>query len=262
MTLLVATIISLIWIFIIALPRYVNDKNASFYVNKYIFPFHSALVLGGFMGAGVYAGSEKTAWGTVNINMKCTLFNIGEWYKEAGMWLIFFGVSLLFIAFVQLIWCRDIKAFVRDCITMAAVLIASYGVWTFLEFIESSYGILALLALPIYLVFGIANITIFPSALLWLLPTSTIAAMNRSSEARERAAIGRKPNLSSEDEDIFGETELVPTYVTDDDGNQYPVEMRGDYIVVRGPHGETSTRWEYVKGQAYFDLDGTRFFLH
>ena len=271
MILAIATIISLIWFVFIALPQYVNDKNASFYFNKYIFPFQSALLLGmeagasgnggfGLFDCGDPIGYVKTGWNSsVPQYLQYTPFNINQWDEQGIAWLIFFGISLVFIAIVQLIFCRSVKNFIRDLISMFAVLIAGCGIALLLSKLN---GLLGLVATAASIPALIVKVAIFPSIIVWLIPTSTLALMNREREARERANIKQKNYQSSYANDETDETEYTPVYVTDDDGNQYPVEMRGDYIVIRGPHGEVSTRWEYVKGQSYFDLNGSRFFPH
>lgn len=53
-----------------------------------------------------------------------------------------------------------------------------------------------------------------------------------------------------------------PVYVTDEWGNSYPVEIRGDFLYIRKPNGEISTKWEYVQDKNYFYLEGTRYHLH
>lgn len=257
MIVFVLTVISVIWCVKTLAVCVEHDEAVVFYFEKYIFPFHTAALLGIAVGQSGYGSVGMVDF--TNRGLQYTLFNISEWTEMVRWWLVAFGISILFMAFIQIFWTRRPKLFIRDMISMCAVFMACFGIARGCTQVD---GWLNFLLIPVHLVAFILYFSWLISAGVWLIPARTLAALNRDREARERAATVQKRHQTSDNDMTQDEPDYTPAYVTDDDGNQYPVEMRGDYIVIRGSHGEVSTRWEYVKGQPYFDLGGTRFFPH
>lgn len=64
----------------------------------------------------------------------------------------------------------------------------------------------------------------------------------------------------SYDDAFEADASAVPVSVRDEAGNICRCELRGDFIYISRPNGaEVSTKWEYVKGEPYFDINGERF---
>lgn len=96
----------------------------------------------------------------------------------------------------------------------------------------------------------------------FLLPMGAIQAinaMNREQEMRPSETAAEEP------EDILADHSAgddYPVYVSDDEGNHYSVSIDGDFIYIYLPGGRISTKWEYIKGHPYFNLEGKRFYPH
>lgn len=146
-----------------------------------------------------------------------------------------------------------------------------YGQLALLDVLGSAFGafIPGLLSAVLTLVNGLIMIQFFIGLIQLCMLREAISDYAKASLERERKVLSShrtSSSSSSDDSDFFDFLESsdvpVPVYVTDEDGNHYPVERRGDFIFIRTPQGEIETKWEYVRGQPYFDLHGKRYFPH
>ena len=97
---------------------------------------------------------------------------------------------------------------------------------------------------------------VFFGCVAFLLPAEAISGLTGIFNTDDNEAKPDKPF------DNIGSSVTYPTYVTDDDGNNYTVSIDGDFLYINLPGGRISTKWEYIKGQPYFDLSGKRFYPH
>lgn len=253
--LMIATIV--LWLLLVAvLPTRFDSDCAFGMLFEKSFPFvFGSLYLGILTAVHGFSFFSMVFQSGDVINKEAVLFSEIGFIEKAAVIVSAIGVVLIVI--VELFVRKRIGYCIRDVLTLASCFVVGYAFIKLLLFLKFRL-ILALLPIARALLI----ICFAFSVLLWFVPNGMIAAMNSEREARERRLIRQKPQDTSDNEDFFEATESVPTYVTDDDGNQYPVEMRGDYLVICGSFGEVSVRWEYAEGQPYFDLNGTRYFTH
>lgn len=255
---IIATIV--LWLlFALVLPTNLGDDNASALLFEKSFPFVFASLHLSTLAAQYGFSIISDAFQGGEVIKKAMLLGGAVVVKAA---VIALAIGIVLIIIVEVLIRKRIGYFIRDILTLAFCFALGYTIMRIVVILGSLGFPLSLLFVFLPIVRALLVICFAFSILLWFLPNGVIAAMNRDREARERAAMRAKPRASN-DEDLFAPVSAyAPVYVTDDDGNQYPVEIRGDYLVIRGNYGEISTRWEYVKGQPFFDLNGTRFFPH
>lgn len=252
MIVLLMIAIFVLWILYIAvLPSNINLDNAVALLFEKCFPF----VIGAF-----YLGELVAEKGFSYIY----LVFLGDEVVEKST-VVVLGIGIILIFIVEYFLRKRVDYCIRDILTLAVSFIFGYTI------IKIILLLMEIIPFPLNLIFAFLPIAqsfiiiVYAfSILLWFIPNGTIAALNNDRKERERRA-RNNPKSSQDDHDdinIIETSEKTPNYVTDDDGNVYSVEMRGDYLVIFGPRGELSTRWEYIRGQDYFDLGGYRFFLH
>lgn len=196
-----------------------------------------------------------------------TLSNFLEWNGMAQGMLVLVLIGGL-IASVLYAWLNGFRSFIRTWVglgfcgvlgfvLMRARLVVFHWMGNNLGFIGK------ILNAPMVLIEVIVFIQFFAGIVVFLMPSGMIASINEARQARERRAMVKPVHEDADEIDFAPEQNNdFPTYVTDEDGNHYRVEQDGDFIYICLPGGRISTKWEYVKGSAYFDLEGKRFYPH
>lgn len=204
-----------------------NDHMFRHTFEKSVFPLHNAVMFGftiGISGLGCHtfmSGSvydPKTAY---------TLTNIPEW---SGWAKFFLGVAIftvLFLAVINLLIRKSPAIFLRMVLSAAATFLLGYWLARIFPFLYTNW-LLELLTIAFGLVEGLF-LAMYPiSAILFLLPTSTIAAMNRASEERERKqrsirAAAQEAADAQEQKDIDAPHSIhtMPSVITGPYGHTY-----------------------------------------
>lgn len=197
-----------------------------------------------------------------------TLSNFLEWHSMAKGMLALVLIGGLIISCLYA-WMNGPLSFIRTwvglgfCGVLGFILMRARLV--IFHWLGNNLGFIGrILNAPMVLIEVIVFIQFFAGIIVFLMPSGMIASLNEAREERERRAMA-KP--ADEDTGGFGfepeQDDGIPAYVTDDDGNNYHVERGGDFIYIYLPNGNRiSTKWEYVKGSSYFDLEGKRFYPH
>lgn len=197
-----------------------------------------------------------------------TLSNFSEWHGMAQGMLVLaliggLIVSVLYGRFNGIRSAARVWVGLAFCGVLGFVLMRARLV--IFNWLGNNLGFIGrILNAPMVVIEVIVFIQFFFGIVVFLMPSGMIASINEAREERERRAMA-KPD----DEDAGGfdfapeQDDDFPTYVTDEDGNNYHVERSGDFIYISLPSGNRiSTKWEYVKGNPYFDLEGKRFYPH
>ena len=209
------------------------------------------------------------------VDIPLTLFNFPQWgeFAQVMFYLIIIGGLIVSVLFGIL---RGPRSFIRTwiglglCVMLGFVLMhirLDIGYW-----LEDSFGFLgSLVNIVIGFFEALLTLGFFFGIIIFILPLGVIAAINEMNRKKERKRIVKAYTRSASDDfseaadaiaaDIAKEAAL-PTYVTDEDGHHYAVEFDGDYLYIRLPYDRIGTKWEYVKGGSYFDLQGHRYDLH
>ena len=203
-------------------------------------------------------------------DMPMTLMNFAEWGGFAQAMLLLTLVGGLVVAVIFTIM-QGIPAllFVLESISIFGLLGYLYMALqlALLDLLSNTMGafIPGLISAALTLVNGVLLIQVFAGLVVFFFSP---AAVNSYMETKEKVKLARQIEIiqqryvSDDDDTYTGSHFLVPVYVTDEDGNHYPVERRGDFIFISTPQGEINTKWEYVRGQPSFDLHGKRYFPH
>ena len=164
-------IIALLWLLaVLFLPikgSYGEDPALAFYFEKYIFPWHLAIVM------GYYCSAEPT----------------GQWAENKDLWLIALAICVLFMFFIQVIRRKSILLFVRDIVTEGALFATAYGIDMLVNFLRNGFlsGFPSVILIPIEFIIGGLLLAMLPiSFIIWLIPTSSLAKINHSREEKER----------------------------------------------------------------------------
>ena len=222
---IILTVVSLIYIFY-SIASLTAEENARFYYEKYIFPVMNFYLLGCCIGQSGYGcifgvvdgkndGSDK---------IKYTLSNIGDWHF-AKYALIAGGVCVLFIFVVQILKAKKPGRFIRDILFMLSLSVFGYCTARFAMTVDGF--LLKLLFLPTSALAFICQFMWPIGLLLWFIPTSAIAAMNRSREEREKKAAYMAGNSKEEErkdapaENTAPAAAKFPSCVIDDQGNTW-----------------------------------------
>lgn len=209
-------VISLVYI-VYAIGSITLEEKAAFYYEKYIFPVMNFFILGSCIGQSGHGWIFGVVDGTNKI--KYTLFNIKDW-RFAKYALIAGGVCILFIFVVQILLAKNASRFIRDVIFMIAISVFGYCTARFAVTVSGFF--LNLLFLPTS-AFAFFCYFMWPVALLlWLLPTSVIAAMNRNLREREKkAAADGSDQDEREDMDAPHSVLSMPSVITGPYGHKY-----------------------------------------
>lgn len=207
------SIAALVWLLaVLFLPvkgSYGEDPMLAFYFEKYIFPWHLAIVMG--------------------YNYSAT--HTGQWEGNHTLWLIALGVCVLFMLFVQVIRRKAPLLFLRDLITEAAVFAAACGIDPLIYSLRNGFlsGFPSLILIPVEFIVGGLLLAVLPiSFIIWLIPTSSLAELNRSREAQERKEVQRraaahaaKAAQERKDMDSVHSVTSIPLLITGPYGHQY-----------------------------------------
>jgi len=199
-----------------------------------------------------------------------TLSNFTEWSSMARGMLILALIGGIIVSIIYACFSGP-RGFARTWVGISFCGVLGYvymraRLFIFYWLVDSMGFIGSLLNIPVGFIECIIFIQFFAGIVVFLLPSGAIASMNEAREAKERRE-RRSPAKASASKDDF-ETDFdfgdsFPSYVTDDDGKTYRVEHDGDFIYICMPNGSRiSTKWEYVKGGSYFNLEGKRFYPH
>lgn len=194
-----------------------------------------------------------------------TLANYAEWTDFARNMLticVFFGLFAS-IAFGKT---KGLRSFIRTWVGLGFCGMLGYEYMTIRLpvshwLVDNLSFIGKLIIFPIGLFEFFVIMQWFLGIIAFVVPLSVFRAANKVSESN---AANRTPTESSDSFDALGNTpgEAYPTYVSDDNGNNYPASIDGDFLYIELPGGRISTKWEYVKGQPYFNLNGKRYYPH
>jgi len=197
------------------------------------------------------------------------LLNFPEWhpFPQLMLVLLLLGGTLTSLIFG---YAGGLRAFFRTWVIYAFCGVLGYAYMVLrlplFGWLGERFGFIGrLLNIPVGFLEVIVLIQFFLGIVVFLMPMGTIAALNESREAREKARRDRPaPAVSRHDTSDEPETPMasIPVYVSDDDGNHYRVDWDDPYIYIDLPGGRGSVKWEYVQGQPYFYLNGTRFYPH
>ena len=256
---IILTVISLIYIFY-SIASMTMEENAIFYYEKYIFPVMNFYLLGCCIGQSGYGCIFGVVDGTNDGADKITytLYNIADWHF-AKYALIAGGVCILFIFVVQILLSKNLGHFIRDTLFMISLSVFGYCVARFAMTVDGF--LLKLLFLPTSALAFICQFMWPFGLLLWFMPTSAIAAMNRSREEREKkmahtAGSSKQDELEDMDASMGSgapTTAKFPSYVIDDQGEiWYMVNENGDHAEYEcRKTGARNTFW-YTGGYVNF----------
>ncbi len=194
-----------------------------------------------------------------------TLLNIAEWtgFGRTMLTLTLIGGLIVSIIFGVT---RGMRAFIRTWVGLGFCCMLGYGYMNIrlivTDWLADNMGFIGgLLNIPIGFLEFFILIQFFLGIIVFVLPLGAIEAINdmgRVSRQRPSQGPSTKPAWDGDD---FS-TDSYPTYVTDDEGNNYSVSIDGDFLYINLPSGRISTKWEYVKGSSYFHVNGKRFYPH
>lgn len=218
-------------------------------------------------GSGHPHGAMSVAFEGFFLDSPMTLLNYEQWSEYAHKMLNYtiIGGTLTSIIFALL---KGPRSCIRTWVGLAfcgtlgyMYMIVRLAITYWLAVILGFLG--GLLNIAVMLFEYLILLQYFFGIILFILPMSVIKAFNTASaddgaqKTRTRSAKPAKSENSLDHTDV-----PFPAYVTDDSGNEYSVTRDGDYIYIELPGGRISTKWEYIKGQSYFDLEGKRFYPH
>lgn len=194
-----------------------------------------------------------------------TLLNYAQWDDFAKTMLI---LTIIGGAVISVIFglAKGIRSFLRTWAGLAFCCSLGYGYMhirlAISHWLEANLGFIGgLINIPIGFMEFLILIAYFLGIIVFLLPMGAIRAINAMNETGSQPSQG----ISTESDESFEPefySDSLPTYVSDDEGNHYSVSFDGDFIYINLPDGRISTKWEYVKGHPYFDLQGKRFYPH
>lgn len=247
---ILVSIVSAVY-FLVALGTMVMEDGAIFYFEKYIFPVQTFYLLGCCIGQSGYGCMMGVVDGGNDgpDKIKYTLSNIKDW-DLAKYLLIGAVISLVFILVVQILLHGRFDLFLRDVGMMAALFAFGFCMGRFAVTVEGF--LLKLLFLPASLLAFLCQITWLFSAVLWLIPTGAIAAMNRQREEKEREQLRRPAEQSGSDAEGQSEENAslrgfaFPTYLTIGSERyrlEYSEGEKAEYYCSRT--GERRTVWKY-----------------
>lgn len=229
----------------------------------------SAFNLGMIVAAsGNPLGWRSGAIDTYVTDFPMTLVNYAEWDEFAQLMLTLTLLGGIIVSIIFLL-ARGVRSFTRTWVGLAFCGMLGFVYMhvrlVVADWLADNLGFIgALLNIPIGFAEFIIIIQFFFGIVVFLLPMGAITAINEMSRANERytshgASAGTEDPLDEEEEFVAAS---YPTYVSDDEGNHYSVSIDGDFLYINLPDGRISTKWEYIKGQSYFHLNGKRFYPH
>ncbi len=218
---IILMVISLIYIFY-SIASMTMEINSRFYYEKYIFPIMNFYLMGCCIGQSGYGCIFGVVDGTNDGSdkIKYTLSNIKDWHF-AKYTLIAGGVCILFIFIIQILMAKNPGHFIRDVLFMICISVFGFCVARFAMTVDGF--LLKLLFLPTSALAFICQFMWPFGLLLWLLPTSVIAAMNKANEEKEKNTVFFGDSSSqdeSEDTDVCI-TPKFPTSLTDGQGETW-----------------------------------------
>lgn len=244
-----------------------NAGNADSYI-KLTFAWCATAVNLGIIiaGSGHPYGWLSGAFDVYFIEEPMTLLNYFQWddFAKTMLSLTLFGGLIISVIFGM---AKGLRSFLRTWVGLAFCCSLGYGYMSIrlavCHWLEVNLGFIgSLLNIPIGFMEFLLLIMYFLGIIVFLLPLGAIQAINAMNQANDPMASQTSPMS----DDPFAEDEFVsdvfPTYVSDDEGNHYSVSLDGDFIYIHLPSGRISTKWEYVKGNPYFDLNGKRYYPH
>lgn len=239
----------------------ISAGNVDQYVKlTYAWSF-SAFNLGMIIAAsGNPLGWMSGAIDTYIVDFPMTMLNYASWTGFARTML---NLTLLGGLITSLIFgiLKGLRSFTRTWVGLAFCGMLGYEYMSLrlvvTHWLKTELGFIGgLLNIPIGFAEFLIVIQFFFGIVVFVLPMGAITALNAISQ---ESAYRSQSYASTAYDDDFS-TASYPVYVKDDNGNQYSVSIDGDYLYIYLPNGRISTRWEYVKGQPYFDLNGIRFY--
>ena len=180
-------VIALWALFALVLPttNFNSDPLLQLTFEKSIFPFHNAILFGytiGISGQGCHTFMSHVVY---DPDIAYTLSNIPEWSGWAKCYLGVAVFTLLYLVVTNLFLRKSKGIFLRSVLSSLVVFLVFYWFGHFFRILYSNF-LLNLLAIALGLGEAIL-LAMYPiSAILFLLPTSSIAAMNRVREEKER----------------------------------------------------------------------------
>lgn len=244
-----------------------NGGNADTYLKLTFAWCATAINLGIIIaGSGHPYGWLSGAFDVYFIDEPMTMLNFAQW-DEFAQTMLFLTVAGGVIISVIFGMAKGFRSFLRTWVGLAFCISLGYcymGVrLAVCRWLEVNLGFIgSLLNIPIGFCEFLLLIMYFLGIIVFLLPMGAIQALNamsRENETRSGATISDESDEVIVDLSDGGD---CPVYVSDDEGNHYSVSLDGDFLYINLPNGRISTKWEYVKGQAYFDLQGKRFYPH
>lgn len=216
-------------------------------------------------GSGNPLGFMSGAIDVYIIKVPMTMLNYAEWTGFAHTMLALTLIGGMIISIIFGI-SKGLRSFIRTWVGLAFCGMLGYEYMilrlTVTYWLKTNLGFIGgLLNIPIGFMEFIILIQFFFGIIVFLLPMGAITALNAISRENE---LRRTPSAGAEpfDDLSFSPATSYPTYVTDDEGNNYSVSIDGDYLYINLPGGRDSTRWEYVKGHPYFYVSGKRYYPH
>ena len=196
-----------------------------------------------------------------------TLLNYTEWneFPRIMLMLTLIGGGIVSVIFLLT---KGLRSFLRTWVGLAFCCSLGYGYLSvrlvITDWLADNLGFIgSMLNIPVGFMEFIILIQFFLGIIVFLIPMGAIQAINSMNRARETQTVRGNSSDSEEDADECEFTaDSIPVYVSDDEGNHYSVSLDGDFIYINLPDGRISTKWEYVKGQDYFYLNGKRFYPH
>ena len=194
-----------------------------------------------------------------------TMLNYAEWPEFARIML---GLTLFGGLLTSLIFgaTKGLRSLVRTWVGLAFCGMLGYeylslrvAVGRWLRETLGFFG--AMIDIPIGFAEYLIIIQFFFGIIVFVLPLGAISALNQISRENERRPASG-PSSNPFDDIELPAAPAYPTYVTDEDGNNYQVTVTGDFFYIYLPSGTLSTKWEYIRGQQYFYLNGKRFYPH
>ena len=221
----------------------------------------------GMVGAG---SGNPLAWmsgaiDTYITDFPMTLLNFAQWndFAKTMLYVTLIGGMIVSVIFLLT---KGLRSFLRTWVGLAFCCSLGYGYLSvrlvITDWLADNLGFVGkMLNIPIGFLEFIIIIQFFLGIVMFLLPMGAIQAINAMNRERHMRSA---PVTSEEPEDPLEEdsNDTYPVYVSDDAGNHYSVSIDGDFIYINYPNGRISTKWEYVKGNPYFDLHGNRFYPH
>lgn len=216
----------------------------------------------------IVAGSENPhgwmsgAIDTYITDFPMTMTNYEQWTGFAHTMLVITMLGGLYIS-IFFASIKGLRSFIRTWVGLAFCGMLGYEyMMVRLEvtyWLADNLGFIgSMLNIPIGLLEFFIIIQFFFGIVVFFLPMGAIKALNEIS--RENAGRSISTGTTSPIGDIdISSGDSFPTYVTDERGNNYSVSIDGDFIYINLPGGRIGTKWEYVKGQSRFQVEGKWF---